>query len=128
MLGQYGQMSDHYTRVHDENKHIGDSNSIDQQRFAFKISPSGAGYDLRRGLEVSKDFLKKAKKKSSPGEQGGGGQVQHRVVGRGGRQQHRRPRQLLSTVVPTGGSWGAFVFLSSVFQVAFSAPRAPYQV
>ena len=32
--------------------------SIDQQR----VSPSGAGYDLRRGLEVSKDFLKKAKK------------------------------------------------------------------
>ena len=70
----------------------------------------------------------KSKKQSSPGEQGGGGQIQHRAVGRGGRQQHRRPRQLLSTVVPTGGSWGAFVFLSSVFQVAFSAPRAPYQV
>ena len=89
---------------------------------------TGAGYDLRRGLEVSKDFLKKAKKT-----------ILTRWAGRGRESTAPScgPRRLSTTskTAPTPlnrGSYrwelGSFRFLSSVFQVAFSAPRAPYQV
>ena len=115
MLGQYGQMSDHYTRVHDENKHIGDSNSFAppinwSAHIFFQDLPLRSWLWSQERFRGEQRLSQKSKKQSSPGEQGGEGQVQHRAVGRGGRQQHRRPRQLLSTVVPTGGSWGAFVF------------------
>ena len=133
MLGQYGQMSDHYTRVHDENKHIGDSNS-----FALPINWSAQIFfqdlPLRSWLWSQERFRgeqrlsQKSKKK-----------ILTRWAGRGraGTAPSCGPRRPSTTskTAPTPlnrGSYrwelGSFCFLSSVFQVAFSAPRAPYQV
>jgi len=78
-FGQYGQMSDHYTRVHDENKHI------------------GAGYDLRRGLEVSRE-------------------------GEGKYSTELWAEEAVNNIEDRANSSQPW-FL----QVAFSAPRAPYQ-